>query len=101
MAGDRFEDAGEADGLSNVITPPLVGSLITIPALCRCGILKSVLLAGAGLGAWRFKDGAGCMMVGGGGPGVCDFPRLEVGRSVAEIADELRDICCVWGGLLY
>lgn len=86
--------------MSKVMTPPLCGSLMTIPAFCRCGILKSFVVVGAGLFACRVEDGAGCT-IDGAGPGVCDLPRPEAGRSVAEMADELRDICCVWGTLLY
>ncbi len=56
IAGDLLTGAVDGVGgcLSKVLTAPLFGSLITIPLLCRPGILKVVDLAGAGLaiGGW-------------------------------------------------
>ena len=39
--------------------------------------------------------------MGGAVVGACDLPKLELGGSVADRADELRDICGGCGGLLY
>ena len=91
-AGDRLVGggAGEAADLSNILTAPLVGSLISILIPFRDGIWKLVDL-GAGLFAAR---GVVAAWLTAGVIGVCG-PIFEAGLS--EIADEVRDIeggCC-------
>lgn len=100
IAGERLVVAGGAScGLSKLITTSVVGFMIGILALFRSGILKSVVFGGAGLLVGRLDEGV--WLTVGAMTGVCDLPRLELGRSEADMADGFRDICCGWGELLY
>lgn len=100
IAGERLVGTGDAScGLSKLTTTSPVGFMIGILALLRSGILKSVVFGGAGLLVGRLDEGV--WLTVGAVIGVCDLPRLELGRSEADMADGLRDICCGCGVLLY
>ena len=86
IAGDLLGGAGDGTCLSNFLTAPLLGSLITIPALFRAGIWKLDDF-GAGLFVPR---GAVTVWLGAGVIGVCGGPKLDVGRS--DTAEDVRDI---------
>ena len=86
IAGDLLGGAGEGICLSNFLTAPLLGSLITMPALFRAGIWKLDDF-GAGLFAPRLVV---TVWLGAGVIGVCGGPKLDAGRS--ETAEEVRDI---------
>lgn len=100
IAGERLVGTGDAScGLSKPNTTSPVGLMMGILALFRSGILKSLVFGGAGLLVGRLEEGV--WVTGGAVMGVCDLPRLELGRSEADMADGFRDICCGWGELLY
>ena len=84
FAGDLL-GAGEGLGFSKLLMAPLLGSLMTIPALFRTGILKSDF--GAGLFEVRLADG---WWLAAGVIGVCEGPTLEGGRS--ETPEGVLDI---------
>lgn len=86
FAGDLLGGAGEAGCLSNVLTAPLFGSLITIPAFFRAGIWKVADL-GAGLFVPRLVITGWATA---GVIGVCGCGTLVLGRS--DTADGDRDI---------
>ena len=100
IAGERLVGTGDAScGLSKLITTSPVGFMIGIRALFRSGILNSVVFGGAGLLVGRLDEGV--WLVVGAVIGVCDLPRLELGRSEADMAEGFRDICGGGGELLY
>ena len=90
IAGDLLGGAGDAGCLSNFLTAPLFGSLITIPALFLAGIWKLADF-GAGLFPPRLAvtEWLGAEVIG-----VCGGPKLDAGLS--DTAEEVRDIVAVW-----
>lgn len=90
-AGDWLGGAGDVEFLSKLLTAPLLGSLMTIPALFLAGILKLFAVDfGAGLLAGRLDIGV--LLTAGFGKGVCGLPILEGGRSDEDNVDEVRTI---------
>lgn len=91
---DLLGGAGDAAALSMVTASPVLGFFMTKAALFFFGgIVKLLGAFGAGLFAERLATAA----IFSAGVGACCLPMLDAGRSVWDIAEDVRDIgdaCC-------